>query len=133
MGCSEQPQEMAMPAISYKGNEIYQVRFEKPVQRPDLIGNMKSWQQGYMVKLKMTLPPAPSPVFNVYLGDELIPEHGGWQEGIYFWVYDGAKLQTLQGRTISYQMDRGKRVEVGTFNLDRQKIKTIDQTELRVR
>ena len=43
----------------------------------------------------------------------VIREHGSWEGGLYFWVYDPALVSRLNGQEISYTYDRGQRRSLG--------------------
>jgi hypothetical protein len=85
-----------------------------------------------MVRIGITEPPAVGPKFDIFLDEERITEFGSWEGGIYFWVYDPARLEALKGRTISYQFDRGERYEIGTLSLGNQEeFRQVWEEELR--
>ncbi len=124
----------AEKAITFSGTEVLNVTLKKPVVRPDRNGLDRSWSQAYMVRLRITEPPALGPVFELYLDDKKIQEYGGWEEGVYFWVYDREQLQTVSGKTLSYRFARtGKQQTLGRIDIGEQQFRQVREEELRQR
>lgn len=127
----ERPQE---ETFRLNGVEVLRVDLREPVDRPDAAGEVRTWHQAFMVRLALPQPPAWGPAFDLFLGEERVAEYGGWEEGVYFWVYDPARLEALRGRTISYRFDRGPRTEIGSLDFaDSRELKTVREEELRYR
>ncbi|MCP4542634.1 MAG: hypothetical protein GY832_36390 [Chloroflexi bacterium] len=112
--------------------EVYKVILDRPLNRPDVNGEDRTWEEAFMVRIGITEPPAAGPKFDVFLDEERVTEFGGWEGGIYFWVYDPARLKMLEGRTISYQFDRSERYEIGMLALgNQQEFRQVREEELR--
>ena len=121
-------------AITLNSTEVFRVSLEKALVRPDMSGNERTWNEAFMVRIGMTEPPAMGPALDIFLGDDRITEYGSWEGGIYFWIYDPAKLESLEGRTVSYQFDRSERAEIGTLLLgDQEQFLFVPEAELRNR
>lgn len=105
------------PGIRYEGAEVLIVELDREIVRPDARGQERAWNRAFMVRLRISEPPAPGPAFHIYLDGERVPEYGGWEEGIYFWVYDPDQLRSLDGATVSYTFSRSERLDVGTLNI----------------
>lgn len=120
--------------VNYSGVEVFKVRLENPVKRADINGNIRTWNEAHMVRLKISKIPASGPLERFFLGEEQISEYGGWKEGIYFWVYDPEKLKTFDGRAIGYRFAQGKHLNLGILELgDPHQFKTINEADLRER
>lgn len=104
-------------AVVMDSVEVLRVLLTRPVTRPDMSGEDRLWEEAFMVRLTMTAPPAMGPAFRIFLNEELVPEYGGWEGGVYFWVYDPNRLDALDGRTISYRFDRGPMVDLGPLTI----------------
>lgn len=112
--------------------EVFRVVLRSPVERPNAAGEPRTWEQAFMVRLAVPAPPAMGPKAEIFLDEERVPEYGGWEGGIYFWVYDPARLEALRGRTISYQFDRTPRREIGMLEFgDPQTFRQVQEEELR--
>lgn len=126
----EGPQDV--PTVRLDSVEVLRVALREPVDRPDAQGEVRTWQQAFMIRLAVSEPPALGPAEHIYLGEERVPEFGGWERGIYFWVYDPARLEELRGRTISYQFDRAPRRQIGTLEFgDPGELRQVREEELR--
>lgn len=118
--------------LAFNGAEVLSVTLEKPLMRADISGIDRPWSQAYMVRLAISTPPAMGPVLELYVGNERIPEYGGWKEGVYFWVYDPQKLQQLNGRPISYRFASNRQLPLGTLDIgDQQQFRQVRQQDLR--
>lgn len=125
----ERPQEVPVRLDSV---EVLRVDLREPVERPDAEGEVRTWEQAFMVRLALPEPPAMGPAVDIFLGEERVPEFGGWEGGVYFWVYDPARLEELRGRTVSYQFDRLPRREIGTLEFgDLRELRRVHEEELR--
>ncbi len=111
--------EAQMPAdeFRYGGADVLRVALLRPRRQPDVDGRLREWNQAFQVRLVLSDPSVWGPLVRLYLGEELIPEYGGWESGIYFWVYDPAHLERLNGRTISLQLESRQPQEVGRLEL----------------
>lgn len=103
--------------IRYEGAEVLIVELEREIVRPDARGRERAWNRAFMVRLRISEPPALAPAFHIYLDGERVPEYGGWEDGIYFWVYDPDQLRSLDGATVSYTFSRSERFDVGTLDI----------------
>ena len=138
-GQQEREPEAATPdlkqpiqTVTLNSAEALRVSLEKALIRPDMSGDERTWDEAFMVRIGLTAPPAMGPKFDIYLDDERVEEYGGWEGGIYFWVYDPARLQSLEGRTVSYQFDRSERSKIGTLLLgDPEQFRFVPEAELR--
>lgn len=114
--------------------EVIRVDLRSPVERPDARGELRTWEQAFMVRLALPAPPAFGPKADIFVGEERISEYGGWEGGVYFWVYDPARLEALRGQPISYQFDRAERQEIGTLEFgDPEEFRRVPESELRGR
>lgn len=131
----ERPGEaQEVPTVRLESVEVLRVDLRRPVERPDAEGRMRTWEQAFMVRLALPEPPAMGPAVTIFLDGEAVPEHGGWERGIYFWVYDPARLEELRGRTISYRFSRAPRREIGTLEFgDLGQLRRVAEEELRER
>lgn len=130
-GSPAQPERPATPEIRYQGAEVVVVELDREVVRPDAAGRARTWNRAFMVRLRISEPPAMAPVFHIYLDGERVPETGGWEEGIYFWVYDPENLRALDGTTVSYTFGRSERFEVGTLDVgDPETFRSLSEREI---
>lgn len=112
--------------------EVYEVMLEKPARHVDAAGEMRTWDTAYMVRLGLPEPPAMGPRLDVFLGEERLGEYGGWEGGIYFWVYDSARLETLDEKPVSVSFAGAERREIGRLELgDPAELETIEESKLR--
>ena len=86
--------------------EVELVRLTRPIERTDPSGRKSVREQAWFVFLRADYPAVRGPVVDVYLGEERIPEYGGWREGIYFRVYDPARLEALDGTSFFSRIGR---------------------------
>ena len=86
-----------------------------------------------MMRLALETSAVPTaPAFHVFVADRRIPELGGWQRGVYFYVHDPALLERLAGGELFYQIGAEKRrslnarLEIG----DPKEVRTVREGDL---
>ncbi len=125
-------QSLSKGQLIFSGTEVLEIILEKPLVRPDVNGIGKIWTRGYMVRLKISEPPAMGPLLDLYLDGEKIPEYGGWEQGIYFWVYDPAQLNILNGQNLSYRFaQQGEQFNLGALEIGDQQYQQVQERDLR--
>lgn len=130
----DQIEQPPRPDIKYSGAEGFRVRLDAPLVRPDASGTPRSWDEAFVVRLRVSRPPSPGPAFEVFLDGDSVGEYGGWKEGIYFWVFDPREMDGLDGRALSYRFAGGDLVELGALSLgDPDSFNRIHEKELRAR
>jgi hypothetical protein len=54
----------------------------------------------YLVKVYAKLPPVGSEIYQLWVGDEEVPEYGGFKHGIFFKVYGQEQLSQWAGKPL---------------------------------
>lgn len=104
---SGQQQTIARPAsqpdsIRLIDQSIHYVKLAFPYQTTDEKGGKKQYTTAWLVRFRLeNMPRAMGASMDFFIGDYQIPEYGGWENGIYFKIYDPALLEQLQGQAIS--------------------------------
>jgi len=121
------------PSVVLRSIEILHVELEEPVLARDADGEPRTFEDAYMVRLALDASGVPTaPAFNLYVGERRVPEMGGWQSGVYFYVYDPALLERLAGGELFYQIGTEERrsldarLEIGDLN----EVRTVREAEL---
>jgi len=105
--------------LELRGYEAYHVRLAQPFTRLEADGEKRTSTEAYVVRLKVSRPESWGEKVDYFVGDYRIPEYGGWEEGIYFKVYDRALFDSLRGGELRYRIGEGpivsfeRRLEVG--------------------
>jgi hypothetical protein len=90
------------PVVSLKRYDVVRVKLEHPLVRVQADGQKQSTQEAFLVRLWGTFPSARAQRVKLFLGDEAVEEYGGLEGGLYFWVWDEARLRELTGRELRF-------------------------------
>ncbi|MEO0593257.1 MAG: hypothetical protein AAFZ38_06730 [Myxococcota bacterium] len=96
--------------------EVLIVSLDRKVQRRGVDGKVRSWSQAYMVRLPLQTSNTWAAETKLFVGDEAIGEYGGWEGGIYFWVYGDEALERIQGQAVRAET-QGARSELGSLEI----------------
>ena len=119
IGCRSAPQHQPGPPrvddaqLEVGKVFVHQVRLVTPVRLPDASGVVREYTTAFLVRLKVHRPPSMEPLVRFYVGDYEVPESGGWKRGVYFKVYDRARLQGLDGKDLWYSYRSVERRRLG--------------------
>lgn len=102
-GSTQLRSQPARPVL--KAYQVHRVTLAQPRQVTMENGETQEVRAAYLIMLSMDPPPFRGPILNVFLGDYRVPEYGGWDDGIYFKVYDRALLDRLDGQPFAYSVD----------------------------
>jgi hypothetical protein len=87
--------------------DIALITLQTPITLPDAAGRDIIYRQAYLVRLHGEFPKNRAPLLRLYFGEEAIPQFGGLPEGLYFMVFDEARLKALAGKEISCRFGEG--------------------------
>lgn len=96
--------------------EVLIVSLDRKVRRQGADGEVRSWSQAYMVRLPLQTSNTWAAETKLFVGDEAIGEYGGWEGGIYFWVYGDEALERIQGQAVRVET-QGARSELGSLEI----------------
>ncbi|MEL6545658.1 MAG: hypothetical protein AAFQ82_13585 [Myxococcota bacterium] len=119
------------PRLLSSKPEVFKVKLDKPRRVVDARGAAKTFKEAYMIRLEVKMPPPGGTAVRFALGEEPIDEYGSWKHGIYFWVYDEAELENLNGGVLRAKF-RGEFTKLGALqNETSAKLKSTSQRALR--
>ena len=84
------------------GYDVALVTLDEPQPVPQPNGQVLTYHQAYLVRLFGDFSRNAVVVMYLYFGAERITQYGSFLGGIYFLVYDKAKLMTFAGQSIKY-------------------------------
>ena len=103
---SDQQQTIARPAsqpdtIRLIDQSVHFVKLSFPYVTTDEKGGKKEYTTAWLVRFRLeNMPRAMGANMDFFIGDYQIPEYGGWENGIYFKIYDHALLEKLRDAEI---------------------------------
>lgn len=130
---ADKPVPAPSPSVTLESTETLRVEFDQPVLALDAAGEPRRWEDAYMVRLALRMSDLPTaPAFIIFVGEHRIGELGGWQGGVYFYVYDPVLLEQLAGGEIFYQIGSEERRSLdATLDIgDLKEIRTVSEGEL---
>ena len=96
--------------LSLTGYTVHRVRLPYTHHVRGEKGERQAFNDAWMILLSLrNLGPPRAPATYFYIGEYKVPEYGGALDGIYFRVYDEARLRSLDGQEISVQEPGAKR------------------------
>lgn len=120
---AEEPAPELTPSVVLESIEITHVELDKRVLARNAEGEPQTFKESYMVRLALKKSAVPKgPVLNIFVGERRISELGGWQAGVYFYVYDPVLLERLAGGELFYQIGNQERrslnadLDIGDLN-----------------
>jgi hypothetical protein len=82
--------------------ELHKVKLTHPQKLREKEGQEKVYDQAWLVMLFFkNLGPVSNTGMDLFIGDYRIPEYGGFNEGIYFRIYEERQLRSLNGGEVS--------------------------------
>lgn len=100
--------------LELTGVDLHKVRLAAPHKRREQDGTEKVFDQAWLVLLSFrNPPPVTNTALDIFIGDYRIPEYGGFQNGIYFKIYDESLLSSLNGQEISAGVAGKKKQSLG--------------------
>lgn len=122
--------EQSATPLAYHGAEVFAVELDRPIEASDADGVVKSWTEAYAVRLELALPRLHGPAVDLWIGERRIAEYGGWEQGIWFWIYDRRALEQLEGQAIHFGLDGQRGREFGRVELgDLDQLPRVGQTD----
>ena len=117
--------------LELRGTEVVRVGLDSPKVRPDVSGENREWHEAFAVKVEVTLPDVWGPQVEFFVNESRIDEYGGWENGIYFWVYDPEQLERISGQPISYRFGGTEILQLGTIEMGSpEEIRYVTEDEL---
>ncbi len=98
-GTSEKP---VKEPVTISGYELLHVKLSPSRKSRGVDGEVRNWESAYIVRLITTMPEQEGLHVNFYIGGWKVPEYGGWKGGVYFYVYDPARLKWMDGKPFAY-------------------------------
>lgn len=115
------------PKAQMTGYDVAFVKLHLPVEVKTQ-EQSKQYSNGYLVRLHGTYPAKTARVMQLSVGDKLIAEYGGIENGLYFILYEKGDLTSLEGLPFKYRMsgdkdwiDLGMTFEPSKFDLEKAK------------
>jgi hypothetical protein len=113
--------------------EVHRVAFNKPHKRILDNNEIKSYAEAFLVMITIEEMPEPrGERFNFKIGDYEVKEYGGWENGIYFRIYETDEILELQDQIVQYQYGTGA-VYTSDVSLklpDLKSMKAMEETEI---
>ncbi len=82
--------------------EIHKVRLDYPHKLREAEGKERVYEQAWLILFSFkNLGPPRDTAMNLFIGDYRIPEYAGFQEGIYFRIYEERLMESLDGQEVS--------------------------------
>ncbi len=94
------------PSLAVTGSDAALVQLDEPAAVMQADGSTVTYKQAYLVRVFGSFPRYLAVMIYVYFGDQQIVEYGSFPGGIYFLVYDRAKLMALAGQDIKVGFQR---------------------------
>jgi hypothetical protein len=94
------------PAVAATKVTVERKAFDRPLSVRVAGGELKSYSEGWEVRLRGTFPIYGDRAMELYVGDYRVPEYGGTADGLYFRLYDSKVVAGLAGREISWRFGR---------------------------
>ncbi|HPM75695.1 MAG TPA: hypothetical protein PK961_01295 [bacterium] len=91
--------------VKFTGYDIALIKLSQPYQTRTAAGEMVTYEQAYLVRVKGEFPLNGARLMELYIGEERIAEYGGYPGGLYFLLFTKDQLDKLAGRTIGYRLD----------------------------
>ena len=94
-------------AAEMSGYDVALVDLDEPYVATLAGGERVTYRRAYLIRLHGTFPAGHARNMELYFGEERIEEYGSFPGGLYFMVYEKARLEALAGRDIRYRFDPG--------------------------
>jgi hypothetical protein len=90
--------------LRLEGYDVAFVRLERPHTVRDSLGEERTYNEAFLVRLMVPHPGFWGERVNYFIGDFWVPEYGGWEQGVYFKVYERALFLSLDSLDVRYRI-----------------------------
>lgn len=104
-GLAQESPDKRPEGVSVTSYEIVVLELPKPLVKVYADGQRRSYTEVYVVRVKGNFLTHLSDAPFIFVGDHLISEYGGTEDGIYFKIYGDSLLDYLDGNSFGYGYD----------------------------